>query len=85
MRRIVFSLVLATFAFLPQKVQAQQDAQFTQYMFNTIYYNPAYAGVEGVTRFSAIHRTQWLGFSTSFDGPGGNPQTQVISAVTPLY
>lgn len=65
--------------------RAQQDAQFTQYMFNTLFYNPGYAGVEGVTNFTLIHRTQWAGFTTSFDGAGGNPQSQVLSMSTPLY
>ena len=58
MRKIIAALMLTSLAAIPFKSHAQQDAQFTQYMFNTIYYNPAYAGVEGVTRFSAIHRTQ---------------------------
>ena len=33
---------------------AQQDAQFSQYMFNTLYYNPGFAGTEGLTRFTLI-------------------------------
>jgi len=68
-----------------QKIIAQQDAQFSQYMYNTLYYNPAFAGVEGVTKFTLVHRTQWAGFKTSFDGSGGNPTTQVLSATTPIF
>jgi len=53
-------------------------------MFNTLYYNPAYAGVEGVTKFTAIHRSQWLGYQPTYGG-GGAPTTQVISFTTPIY
>ena len=59
-------------------LQAQQDAQFSQYMFNQLFINPAYAGVDGKLSFSLIHRTQWAGFSPTFDN-GGSPNTQVLS------
>lgn len=60
-------------------VVGQQDAQFTQYMFNGMFYNPAYAGKEGGYRFSALHRSQWLNYSTA-SGQGGAPITQLITA-----
>jgi type IX secretion system PorP/SprF family membrane protein len=62
-----------------------QDAILSQYMFANLYYNPAFAGLEGVTRFTALHRTQWLGYQTSFDARGGNPNTQTIMFSTPLF
>lgn len=62
----------------------QQDPQFTQYMFNTIYYNPAFSGVDGVTRVTAAQRTQWLGYSSSW-GDGGAPNTQLITFTTPIF
>lgn len=46
---------------------AQQDPQFTQYMFNNFYFNPAFAGTDGETRFTAMHRSQWLGYSATYD------------------
>lgn len=64
---------------------AQQDAQFSQYMFNGLYYNPAFAGVEGLTRFSLLSRTQWLGYEGYIDdkttdkGFGVAPQTHILS------
>lgn len=58
---------------------AQQDAQFTQYMFNGMFYNPAMAGKEGGYRFSALHRTQWFNYTTAA-GTGGAPVTQLITA-----
>lgn len=66
------------------KVSAQQDPQFTQFMFNTLYFNPAYAGVEGITKLTAIHRSQWAGFSPSFGG-GGAPVTQLLSISAPIF
>ena len=63
---------------------AQQDPQFTQYMFNTLYYNPAFAGVDGVTKLTALHRSQWLGYQPSFGG-GGAPTTQIISINAPIF
>ena len=65
-------------------VHAQQDPQFTQYMFNSIYVTPAYAGVEGVTQLTAIHRSQWMGYESSFND-GGAPTTQLISFTSPIY
>jgi type IX secretion system PorP/SprF family membrane protein len=63
---------------------AQQDPQFTQYMFNNLYLTPAYAGVEGVTQLTAFHRSQWLGYQSSF-GDGGAPSTTMISFNSPIY
>lgn len=63
---------------------AQQDPQFTQYMFNSMYVTPAFAGVEGVTQLTAIHRSQWLGYESSFND-GGAPTTQLISFNSPIY
>jgi type IX secretion system PorP/SprF family membrane protein len=56
---------------------AQQDAQFTQYMYNTINVNPAYAGSRGAMSIFALHRTQWVGLD-------GAPTTNAVSINTPL-
>ncbi len=40
---------------------AQQDAQYSQYMFNGIYINPAYAGYKEVLNVHSFYRTQWTG------------------------
>jgi type IX secretion system PorP/SprF family membrane protein len=63
---------------------AQQDPQFTQYMFNNLYLTPAYAGVDGLTQVTVIHRAQWLGYQSSF-GDGGAPTTSMISFNSPVY
>ena len=56
---------------------AQQDAQYTQYMYNTTNINPAYAGSRGVLSVFALHRTQWVGMD-------GAPVTNAFSINTPL-
>ena len=62
---------------------AQQDPQFSQYMFSSLYFNPAYAGTEGVTKLTAFHRSQWLGYQSTYDD-GGAPTTQLITFSTPV-
>ncbi|SHG35553.1 type IX secretion system membrane protein, PorP/SprF family [Flavobacterium segetis] len=56
---------------------AQQDSQYTQYMYNTINVNPAYAGSRGAMSIFALHRTQWVGLD-------GAPVTNAVSINTPL-
>lgn len=56
---------------------AQQDAQFTQYMYNTININPAYAGSRGVMSIFGLHRNQWIGLE-------GAPTTNTFSINTPI-
>ncbi|WP_370031538.1 type IX secretion system membrane protein PorP/SprF [Flavobacterium sp. 28YEA47A] len=56
---------------------AQQDAQYTQYMYNTININPAYAGSRGVFSVFGLHRTQWVGLD-------GAPVTNTVSINTPI-
>ena len=56
---------------------AQQDAQYTQYMYNTTNINPAYAGSRGVMSIFALHRAQWVGID-------GAPVTNAFSINTPL-
>jgi len=56
---------------------SQQDAQFTQYMYNTISINPAYAGSRGAMSIFGLYRTQWIGLD-------GAPKTSSFSLNTPL-
>ena len=56
---------------------AQQDSQFTQYMYNTININPAYAGSRESMNIFALHRTQWVGID-------GAPVTNTASINTPI-
>lgn len=53
-------------------VKAQQDAMYSQYMFNMMGVNPAYAGSRGVLSATALYRRQWVGID-------GAPETGTIS------
>jgi len=55
----------------------QQDPQFTQYMYNTMSVNPAFAGNNGHLTALLLHRSQWVGVN-------GAPNTQVLAVDTPL-
>ncbi len=55
---------LIPFLFIGMALQglfAQQDAQYTQYMYNTMSVNPAYAGSRGQLSFAGLYRAQWIG------------------------
>ncbi|MBY0426741.1 MAG: PorP/SprF family type IX secretion system membrane protein, partial [Cytophagales bacterium] len=75
-RIFFFCGLLVTWAF---QCLAQQDAQFTQYPFNQLYVNPGFSGIEENPRFTFIHRTQWLNYSTTNGDPAANPNTQILS------
>ncbi|RNC91649.1 MAG: type IX secretion system membrane protein PorP/SprF [Allomuricauda sp.] len=71
-KALLICLVLAAYV-----TKAQQLPQFTQYMFNTISVNPAYAGSRETLNMTALHRNQWAGLD-------GNPVTSTFSFHTPL-
>ncbi len=78
-------LILSTIALLTlTKAWGQQDPQFTQFLFNRMYLNPAYTGINpDWMEATAIYRTQWLGYEPTFDD-GGAPTTQLVSFQMPL-
>lgn len=63
---------------------AQQDPHFSQYMFNDLYNNPAYSGVMGVTNLSVLYRSQWLGYTGTYD-EGGAPNSFLATFNTPIF
>ncbi|NND62145.1 MAG: type IX secretion system membrane protein PorP/SprF [Flavobacteriaceae bacterium] len=56
---------------------AQQDAQYTQYMYNPLSVNPAYAGSRDVFSFVGLYRSQWVGLE-------GAPTTMNFSLHSPV-
>ena len=56
---------------------AQQDPLYSQYQFNALVVNPAYAGSRGMMSMMALSRRQWVGFE-------GAPSTQTFSLHTPF-
>lgn len=56
---------------------SQQDAQYTNYMYNTSTINPAYAGTREALSLFGLHRAQWVGLD-------GAPVTSAFTAHTPI-
>lgn len=56
---------------------AQQEEQMSMYMYNPLYYNPAYAGSRKTLNATVLGRFQWVGAK-------GAPQTQWVSIHSPL-
>jgi len=78
MNKIITSCLVVLCLVLLKDVSAQQDAMYTQHMFQPLVYNPAYAGSRGALSTSAIYRKQWTGidgapttFSVAAHGPMG--------------
>ncbi|MDX5480307.1 MAG: type IX secretion system membrane protein PorP/SprF [Hymenobacteraceae bacterium] len=67
--RILYTLLALLLAF---GASAQQNPQYSQYIFNSMSINPAYTGSKNVLNFNAFHRSQWTGIE-------GAPTTQSLS------
>jgi type IX secretion system PorP/SprF family membrane protein len=76
-KQIKVTAVVIAMLFCLTNVRAQYDAMFTQYMFNEMFINPAYAGSKEALAVNALHRQQWL----SFDG---RPVTTTFSMHGPV-
>ncbi len=75
---IITSFALSTaMLFSISQLHAQQDSQYTQYMYNTQTVNPAYAGTRGVFSVTGLYRNQWVGLE-------GAPETLNFGLSTPL-
>ncbi len=70
-------ILVATLLLASTSIFAQQDAQYTQYMYNTVSVNPAYAGSRGHMSIAALYRAQWVGLD-------GAPETQTLNLHTPI-
>lgn len=74
MKRIIFitaAILVSVFA------KAQQDIMVSQYMFNGLLLNPAYAGSHKYYSSTLLHRSQWVGFD-------GAPKTAIVAVDGPL-
>ena len=65
-------MLLAVMLFAYQKSIAQTEPMYSQYMFNMLGVNPAYAGSREASSFNIFQRRQWIGLQ-------GSPQTTSIS------
>ncbi|TLX70856.1 type IX secretion system membrane protein PorP/SprF [Labilibacter sediminis] len=73
---IVICILPVSGIFTPAK--AQQDPMYSQYMFNSLSINPAYAGTREMLSLMLLARQQWVGFD-------GAPSTGTFSAHSPIY
>jgi len=77
MKNKILLLVISISTAFCLESNAQQDAQYTQYMYNTMSVNPAYAGSREVLSVVGLYRTQWVGLD-------GAPKTQTLSIHSPI-
>ncbi|MDF3077644.1 MAG: type secretion system rane protein PorP/SprF [Sphingobacteriaceae bacterium] len=73
MKRIITAILLLA----ALETSAQQDAMYSQYMFNTLAINPAYAGSRNVVSATGLLRKQWVGIE-------GAPQTATFTIDAPI-
>jgi len=74
---VIKGLIVLVFVLISAISFAQQDPQYTHYMYNTLSVNPAYAGQRETLSVVGIHRSQWVGID-------GAPQTQSLGIHSPL-
>lgn len=77
-KTLIFLTALTGLSLLASPVFGQQDGQYTQFMFNRLFYTPGFAGSEGGPCLSLLYRKQWIGLE-------GSPEAQLISFNTPLF
>src|SRR5690606_12784485 len=77
MKKHIYILTVLMTVLLLQETQAQQDPQYTQYMYNMNVINPAYAGSRETLSLTGLYRSQWHGLD-------GNPVSYTFSAHSPL-
>jgi type IX secretion system PorP/SprF family membrane protein len=75
--RYITRILSALIILLTTSAFAQQDPLFSQYMFNKLALNPAYAGSRDVLTLDALYRYQWVDIK-------GAPQTFTASIHSPL-
>jgi len=74
MKRYIIIILLIILA--SKDAEAQQEAMYSQYMFNSLAINPAYAGSRNVTSATALFRKQWVGIE-------GAPETLTFTIDAP--
>src|SRR4051812_4874833 len=72
-----YVLLAALVGGLFHQSEAQHDPLFTQYMFNEMFINPAYAGSRDLLSATLLYRDQWVGMD-------GAPKTQTFSIHSPI-
>ena len=76
MKKVLYAFSIA-FIGVTTSVSAQQDYQFTHYMYDNLSFNPGYAGLNKAICGTMIFRQQWAGFD-------GRPQTGLLNVHAPV-
>jgi len=71
-------LFISCFILTTMSLSSQQDAHYSQYVFNQLVINPAYAGAKGLVNINAMYNMQWYGLQ-------GSPKTLTLSAEGPIF
>lgn len=77
MRKALIIVLFTVLYVWSPRVTAQQDPQYTQYMYNMNVINPAYAGSKESLSLTALYRDQWSGLE-------GNPTTMTFALHSPF-
>ena len=77
MKRISTFYIILFITGFANTVTAQQAAMYSQYMFNTLAINPAYAGSRNTVSATTLFRSQWVGMP-------GSPKTGTFTIDAPL-
>ena len=72
------AVLLAILFLSAAQVKAQYEPHFTQYMFNEMFINPAYAGARECISATGLYRKQWVGID-------GAPVTETVSIHSPFF
>ncbi|WP_179334631.1 PorP/SprF family type IX secretion system membrane protein [Winogradskyella costae] len=75
MKKVYFTIAFALMIFV--SANAQQDPQYTQYMYNMNVVNPAYAGSNEALSIGLLYRSQWVGVTDA-------PKTATLSVHSPV-
>lgn len=70
-------LLFATILLCSLKLQAQEEIRFSNFKYNRLFYNPAYAGSSGFMEGVLAYRNQWVGIE-------GSPETASVSFQAPI-
>lgn len=71
MKWVKYIAIVCSVVIVGSNATAQQELQISQYIFNGLFLNPAYAGSHPYMEATALHRSQWTGFE-------GAPSTQLV-------
>lgn len=80
MKHLILLLTIVIFSNL---AIAQQEIQYTNFMFSTLNYNPGYAGMGDGICSNLLARQQWMGYKGT-DNEGGSPNTYTFTMSSPV-